>query len=406
MADGSRHPCCRAMQQSMESITQTVVYNEIKYKLFAKEFITIEDLEEYDKLTNIQAVGKITIKVMRTISGCEEFLKILQEMPQRQYKELAELITKKCEENATEDGLHTPQQTAVALQAWLCSEDPFQVIPENEVDEILKDGKTLMDTLLETNHSMQPIVESMRLKRSAGKGFTEFLMYIIKVFQKAIQNKTISLKNSVKESTLSALDDHLLVLVHLRKDFCGTEEKCLDDSINLVVTRAMRVKDIIKSLQNKHWIRWFRSAKNISALVPIFERITQVVEGIQQIDFRPYSELLGDVASLKTSLYEIHRRVLTLEAAGFSISVFVAIGGVICLIVGGILLFTPGSPVGVPLAIAGAAAVGSACVMGGGTKVCSSLAYKRLDHSQAKGAGRGDRFIKKSDPSFELSQQC
>lgn len=175
----------------------------------------------------------------------------------------------------------------------------------------------------------------------------------------------------------------------------------LDDSIALVVRHPIKVKDIIKSLQKKQWLRWFRSAKNINTFIPIFEKITKVVEGIQCINCRPFCELLGDVKSLRASLIDIEKRVLGLEAKfGLSASVLLAIGSVVCLVVGGILIFTPAA---IALAIAGAAGVGTSFVIGGSTKLCCYLSFKCFNHSLAKGEGKGDKFVMEDATELDTS---
>ena len=85
----------------MVSITRVVVYNEVKDKMFAEDQIIREDLDEYDKLTNLEAVSRMTRKVMSSITGCENFLEFRQEMEQQQYEELAQLIADKINMNKT-----------------------------------------------------------------------------------------------------------------------------------------------------------------------------------------------------------------------------------------------------------------------------------------------------------------
>ena len=448
MADLSRQPCYKAIQHYMDRITQIVIYDEVKDIAFAKELISLQDYNEYDRLSNIEAVRRMTMKVMRSIAGCERFLKILQEMAKDhdQYRELATLITDKIEqysENTTE-GAHAARCTCTAqlrLQEQLCSlNGELAIVSQNEVDEILQDGKALIDTLLKQEEKMQGIVKAMQLKRSAAKSFTDFLLYIIKLFKKAIENKTITLTNSVRQSITTELNDIFLVLHHVRKDFCSNQgdtahaqyrttqddttqaqdnptqdnvtqgnatqdnaddTTSLDSSIALVVRHAIKMKDIIKSLQKKQWLRWLRSAKNISTFIPIFEKITKVVEGIQCIDCRPFCELLGDTKSLRDSLTDIETRILGIETTGLSASILLAIGSVVCLIVGGILIFTPAAPAAIPFAIAGAAGVGTSFVIGGSTKLCCFLTFKRLDHSKAKGNGKGSKFVKEDTTELD-----
>ena len=139
--------------------------------------------------------------------------------------------------------------------------------------------------------------------------------------------------------------------------------------------------------------------KNISALVPIFERITEVLRGVQCIECKTFSKLLGDVATLQDSLVDIEKRSLITQGVGLSASILVGIGSIICMIVGGILLATPA---GVPLLAVGGAGVGVSIATGGGTALCSYLATKRLDRAKAKGDTIGDKFIE--NDTTELPQ--
>ena len=105
------------------------------------------------------------------------------------------------------------------------------------------------------------------------KFFTEFLLYNIKLFLSAIEDGTITMKNSVRQSTIQELSHNSLTLHRILKDFCSTKDNSsLDDSVAIVIGCATKVRDVIKSLQKKHWLRWFRLAKTISALMPIFEK--------------------------------------------------------------------------------------------------------------------------------------
>ena len=207
------------------------------------------------------------------------------------------------------------------------------------------------------------------------------------------------MKNSVRQSIKSDLSDIFLVLHYILNILCNSQHDTttLDSSVAIIVRSAIKVRDIIKSLEKKQWLRWFRSAKNISTLVLIFEKITQVVEGIQCIECRQFSELLGDIEELRASLDDIKKRVLCLEAVGLSTAVLFAVGGIICLIVGGIMFATPVAPAGVPLVIAGGVGVGAAFATGCGTELGAFLARKRLDRARAKGDRKGDKFIEEDN---------
>ena len=84
--------------------------------------------------------------------------------------------------------------------------NPFSVIDPKEVQKLLQDDKDLIGTLL--NHpdaKIRSIAEAMQLKKNVAKSFTEFLLYIIKLFLSAIEDGTITMKNSVRQSTTQEL---------------------------------------------------------------------------------------------------------------------------------------------------------------------------------------------------------
>lgn len=201
----------------------------------------------------------------------------------------------------------------------------------------------------------------------------------------------ITLKNSLEQSTLSELKDIFLLLLDAQNKFDDNKDQILpNEKIALIVRHAIKVKDIINGLQKKDWLRWFRSAKNISALIPILKNVTTVVERIKHIDCRPFTELLGDVAVLKASLIDIEKRILNLEYAGFTGTALFALGSVACFIVGIVFLATPAAPAGLPFVIAGGAGIGLSIATGVGTCFGKCVAQKHLKRIIEK--GHGDTF--------------
>lgn len=273
------------------------------------------------------------------------------------------------------------------------AENFLQIIPQDEISKIEKNGRKLIEDKL-LNHpepKMQLIIDAMRLKRIVGKSFTEFLLYVIKLFIKAINDGTITLRNSVRDSTIRELDNTSQLLLYVRKDFEDNMENETppDASIDMVVRCAEKVTDVIKSLQKKHWLRWLRSAKNISALVPIFERLTEVVKMlmVKCSESELFIKILGDVQDLKDSLHDIERRLMVSQGIGLSVSVLIGIGSVVSVIVGVILSFTPA---GVPLVTVGGVGIVASVVTAGATYVVT----KRSDHAKTKGDRKGDKFVK------------
>ena len=148
MADHKRHPWYRTIIQSMESIIQYVDYKEVRFKLITHKLIEPEDLEEYDNLKSEDAVAKITIKVLRSIPDCEEFVKVLKEMPQSRYKLLTETIDTNYEENTTtQDSSTTPHRNLVVTiqrpPECSCKEDA-----QSTVDGSLKESQKIAEVIL------------------------------------------------------------------------------------------------------------------------------------------------------------------------------------------------------------------------------------------------------------------
>ena len=395
MADHSRHPLYRAIQQSIEGITQTVVYNNVKYKLLSKELITMEDLDEYDKLTNREAVLRMVRQVMRSITGCEEFLTILQEMPQRQYNELSTVIMDKKEQNSrsTTAVSHTVQPTTGSLQEPLDSQNPAE--QADDPTQTIQNGRDLIEHLLRAGvpDEMRSLAEAMQLKKCVGRCFTGVMIYIIKLLQKAIKNNTVTLKSSVKDRTLNSLQRKFHIFSVAQDAFSSIEDNpvALNHSVEITVIEALEVKIIVKGLQKVEWLSWRRSAKVISALVPIFEKLNEVVSGIREIECRPFFELLASISDLDASLNNIQKIFNGIKICGTITTIVGAIGSGVCLIVGAILTLTGvASPVGIPLmkvggSVLAVSATGLATIKIGGYIVNKKCLPKAITEGRRRG---------------------
>ena len=133
-----------------------------------------------------------------------------------------------------------------------------------KLTRLLQDGRALITILLnQPDTEMKSVVDGLQLQRSVGKSFTEFLLYIIKLFLKAIEDKIITMKNSVKQSVMSELNHIFLILIYIQRHFEDKESNDdehmykPDDSVAIVVKCATKVTDIIRSLQKKQRLGWF-----------------------------------------------------------------------------------------------------------------------------------------------------
>ena len=89
---------------------------------------------------------------------------------------------------------------------------------------------------------------------------------------------------------------------------------------------------------------------------------------------------------MQDSLVDIELRLLYVQGAGVMASAIIGISGIICMIVGGILLATPA---GVPLLAVGGVGVGVSIAAGGGTFLYRCIATKYLDYAKGKGDSKG-----------------
>ena len=174
----------------------------------------------------------------------------------------------------------------------------LRIVPPHEVPKMLQDGKALIETILnQPKAEMKPIVDAIQPKTNVAKSFTEFLLYVIKLFQEAIERKLLPLSISVRQSIMSELQ--YSYVDKCPKDCCHPEsdtpvdgsETPADDLVAVVVECATKVTVVTKSSQKKHWLRCFQYARNISALVPSY--ITEVVHGVQCIKYKHLMNCLG-----------------------------------------------------------------------------------------------------------------
>ena len=372
MADHKMDPWYRAIRHNMESIIRCVEYKRVKYKLVQSELIEIEDLEEYDKLpTDSDAVSKIVMKVMCCIDDCEMFVKVLQQVPK--YRKLTEKITKEYEENSKDAMQHsvmppledsnqpgerdttiTTSQAESPHQVSLPNPTPLDIrspvtIPEqvgttDQIRTMAQTRQAHMDTLRQQKDPDKlDRLKAMLQGPNAGTSFATFLESGIKLLQHAIEKNVLCFKDSVKQTILSSLEDYLEIVESIIKDFRATKygTKDYNTLIDKLAKYAIKVTDIIKSARKTYWLRWRESARRISALIPIFEHITEAMRQIRNIDWTPYSELIGSVEELHISLLKIEQTLDTsVEITQNLTNVIIIASGIACTVVGMILCST------------------------------------------------------------------
>lgn len=331
----------KALQHCMESITQVIQFDQVMDKLFATELITLKEfpvLQQQAKCDNSEAVRKIVLKVMRSPKPVYmKFLSVLEEMGEPQYSSLVQLII--------------DEYMTVCLAA-----NEVNIVNSYSVVDAINEGLMMADSIVGQQTTFGPVVNGIRLKRSVGKGFTDFLIYISNIFLKTFEDDIIVLKKLRRQSTIDELKDTIVILITIRREFNETTEESessssLNAAVSVLLRRAEKIADVIKSLWQPFWSR--SSIKRVSTLLPIYEGITEVVRGIQNIDRRPFYELLGDIAKLKVRLETVRSNLTTTLHSQFALTLIAGFGGATCLILGAILLATPAAVVGTPLLVAG-----------------------------------------------------
>ena len=279
---------------------------------------------------------------------------------------------------------------------------------KDEVQKMLEEGQEIVDSILKQEVGLEAIVKTMRMQKIAGKVFTEFLICTIRMFRSAIEDDVICLKKRTRRQLIiQQLKESFVTLKSTHKDFCGTIEDTaiLDNSIAVVILQSEKILAVIKSMQEIYWSKFSQSAKTISALLPIYEKIAEVVKGITEVDCKPFIELLGSVKDLKDSLAKIENILfLTTEIVGLSASLVFAIAGVTCLIVAGILIITPAAPASLPLAMAGGLSTATSLGFFFGSKQFYFITSTRFAKSKKEGQKRSEEFVKDQPSTLETDK--
>ena len=359
MADHKRDPWYMAIRQNMENIVRCVDYKEVRFKMIENELMEPEDQDEYDNLSSNDAVSKIITKVMRSINDCERFVKVLQEMSQPRYRELTEKIIQKYEENGGDTMQHR-DLVAITIQQLERSTTEQHRISQSTVDGPLEQSQRMVESLLTQDITTATINRVIGLKKITGKSFAEVLMKTIKIFRKAIKDNKIRFKKSIEQSTLLQLGKSHMELKNAHHIICSTNEgtKIFKNSVATVVAHAKDVLIVIKNVPKINWQNLCETAETIGMLICMFQKITEMVSSIQEVDSEPLCQLFDNMTELKSILTNIKQTLwLHTKIIGFSGSLLYAFGGVTCVILGAVLCITPVAPAGIPFMMAGSVIV-------------------------------------------------
>ena len=139
--------------------------------------------------------------------------------------------------------------------------------------------------------TLELITTNTRQKSVIGEIFTKFLIYLCKVFLKAIDDEAANLdaeRHKQYITVTSELNDCKDILNIIKDKFCSgyTDAEWKDDFlryvlVHILLTNASKMADSIRNIWQPFWNRW--STKNTSIFLLIYMGIAWVVERIKNM---------------------------------------------------------------------------------------------------------------------------
>ena len=226
----------------------------------------------------------------------------------------------------------------------------------NEADELAKE-------IIEQQTTLEPLAFKIQEKSIVGKTFTNILIYVCKLFCKAIEDETIRLVGrSRKQYVLKELRATLVILTNIKDKFDSEYPASQQEQkhefiqyipLSILLDRANKIAEIVKSIWQPFWRRW--SPSKMAMLLSLHEGVTKVVQGINDIDHdcSSFCELIGDVQQLRQCLDNVDSILQGLCKSNLVLCVTLGTGAVICVVLGAVLIPTPAVAATLPLLITG-----------------------------------------------------
>ena len=399
----------RTLQHCMNDIVETVVFDEVKEKLVAKGIITPEELE---KLLNQDAVMYIVKKVMNSNNNVySRFLKVLKEMEQPRYAKLWQTITNIHEHEDDEDNGH--HGTASEKHGRNDGDIDHTFSYElrrltdsiNEADELAKE-------IIEQQTTLERLAIKIQEKSIVGKTFTNILIYVCRLFCKAIEDETIRfVGSSRKQYILKELRATLVILTNIKDKFDPEYPASHQEQkhefiqyipLSILLDRANKIAEIVKGIWQPFWRRW--SPSKMAMLLSLYEGVTKVVQGINNIDHdcSSFCELIGDIQQLRQCLESVDAILQGLCKSNLVLCVTLGAGAVICVVLGAVLIPTPAVAATLPLLITGGVLAWQSSLHLG-VAAFSNKVTAVADQSKEIGYYKGQELLKESN--VEDSQQ-
>ena len=273
----------------------------------------------------------------------------------------------------------------------------------------------LAKKIIEQQTTLEPLASKIQGKSVVGKTFTKILIYVCKLFSKAIEDETIRLVDSSrKKDVLDKLDDTQLTLTSIEDKFDPEYPASQQEQkhefihyipLSILLCRANKIAKILKSIWQSFWRRW--SPSKMAMLLSLYDGITEVVWGINSIDHdcRSFCELITGIQQLRLCLESVDTILQGLIKSNLVLCITLGAGAAICVILGAVLTPTPAVAVTLPLLITGGVlALQSSRHLG--VAAFSNKVTAVVDQSKEKGYNKGQELLEKVEPpKVEDSQQ-
>lgn len=378
MAEFHKHHC-KTLQRCKDDIIRIVKFTEVKEKLIAKRIITPDELPNLDNTVNRDPVEYVVNKMLHSTNNHDvyiEFLKVLAEMEQPEYKKLKKRISdehdKVCngDQNEFSDAYMTTKSITVA------SEVTFEL--------------RLAKGIIDQQTTLEPIATKIKENAIVGKTFSEFLIYLCNLFLEVVNDK---IGNSHKQRM--ELSDAVIILTCIKDKCCRVyldqdQDQDVYAALSVLLVRANKIAETIKNLCLPYWNM---CAPNKMSILSIFSGIAQVVNGIKDIDCRPFCELIGDIQQLRACVDKIETIFKCLFHSQLALAIAMKAGATICIILGAVLISILAVPATVPLLIAGRALTLQMLVQIGLVIFTRDVISGAVNHSMQDGHLKGQQIL-------------
>ena len=398
----------KTLQHCMDDIIQTVVFDEVKETLVAKGIIT---LDESEKLLNQDAVKHTVEKVMNSnYTVYSRFLEVLEEMEQPQYSNLRQRINNTHEHEGNGHHMHGTSSEKHDNDGDHNHTFSYEL---HRLTHSINEEEELAKEIIKQQTTLEPLAIKIQEKTVVGKTFTEILIYVCKLFCKAIDGETIRLVgSSQKQYVLKELRGTRLMLANIKNKFDPEYPASQQEQkhefiqyvpLSILLNGANKIAEILKSIWQPFWRRW--SPSKMATLLSLYDGITTVVGGIKNIDHdcRSFCELIGDIQQLRRCLKSVDTILQGLHKSNLVLCVTLGAGAIICAVLGAVLIPTPAVAATLPLLITGGVLAWQSSVQLGLAVFTDKVVTAAVDQSKKNGDYKGQELLK--GPKVEDSQQ-